>query len=661
MLDKIKNKVAPQNIVDAFKALYQEGRFDDILSPKYSQLIKLYPDTPDLHNILGAISFKRENKIKAKKHFQKVIELLPNDHHAYNNLGATLIDLEDFNGAQNALYTAIKIYPNYAEAYNNLGNSLYQIKKYKQAIFNYQKAIELNQDFFEAYNNLGITFEKNNQQIYAKNAFDKAIIINPQFAEAHNSLATHFINKGDYKNALIYIRKAIKYKPDFSEAYRNLALIYDEFGNYNLSSNHLSFARKLDPNLFKKDPSYILYNANYSPDMNSVEIFKLYKQFDQNFGLPQKSKWKHFSNTHVTKKKLKIGYVSPDLNNHSIQNCLLPILANHNKDKFEIFAFADLEEEDLISQQYKLYVDHWIRTEKMTDNELVNIIRIMQIDILVDLAGHTKGNRLGVFAQKPAPISISWLGYGYTSGLSAIDYFLTDNSMVPKGTDHLFTEKPWRLKNFSFCCYLAKSNMGEVNELPAIKNNFITFGSLTRAIRINDRVIKIWAQIMRRVTNSKLVINSKSFKYINVIEEFKKKFKLLGIEENRLNFYYNNFPYDTMREIDIALDCFPHNSGTTLLEHLYMGNPFVTYCNRASVGKIGASFLNSLGHKDWIAKSEKEYSDKVVLLASNQKILNKIRLKLRKEMLNSPLMNHKKFTQNLELNYLSMWKIYIAK
>ena len=203
--------------------------------------------------------------------------------------------------------------------------------------------------------------------------------------------------------------------------------------------------------------------------------------------------------------------------------------------------------------------------------------------------------------------------------------------------------------------------MGDVGPLPALKNGHITFGTLTRAIRINDRVIKVWADILKRVKHSKLIINSGSFKDQILYDKFKIKFKAHGIPVEKLEFYYKSPPWDTMRQIDIALDCFPHNSGTTLIEHLYMGNPFITYSNRPSVGRIGASILTALGREEWIANSEQEYVDKVVALAKNTEKLSTIRRSLRKEMETSPIMDHKGFVRELEKTYQSMWKNYVKK
>jgi len=286
---------------------------------------------------------------------------------------------------------------------------------------------------------------------------------------------------------------------------------------------------------------------------------------------------------------------------------------------------------------------------------------------MVDLGWHLKNNRLNVFSQKPAPVSLSWwLSYGYASGLSAIDYFLTDKVMAPKGSEHLFSEKLWKLDRYATIWNPRKNIMGQTSSLPALSKGFITFGTLTRTIRINDRVIKAWADILTKVPNSKLIINSIYFsttsfrnfhqKDPETIDGFKKKFKDHGISESRLDFYYKTPPWDSMRQIDIALDCFPHNSGTTLIEHLYMGNPFITYSNRPSVGRIGASILTTLGHPEWIATSEEEYVEKAVALASDPQKLSTIRQNLRAEMEASPIMDQKGFVRELEGAYQAMWK-----
>ena len=235
------------------------------------------------------------------------------------------------------------------------------------------------------------------------------------------------------------------------------------------------------------------------------------------------------------------------------------------------------------------------------------------------------------------------------------------NVVAPQGSEHLFSEKIWRINDYCYCCYEEKAKMGKVGPLPALAKGYITFGTLTRAIRINDRVIKVWAEILKRVKNSKLVINSKAYDNMLASKLLIKRFQKENISSNRLEIGYQSPPWDLMRQIDIALDCFPHNSGTTLIEHLFMGNPFITFSNRPGVGKIGSSILSALGREEWIATSEDEYIQKAVNLASDIEKLNIIRSSLRKEMEQSPIMDHKGFVCEIRKTYESMWENYLNK
>jgi len=406
----------------------------------------------------------------------------------------------------------------------------------------------------------------------------------------------------------------------------------------------------------------ILFSIVYSNNLTDEEIYKFYRLYDKKNKKTQRYNWKSFPQIKKSKPKLKIGYVSPDFRNHSMENFLKPVLENHNHEKFEIYAFAELSQEDNSTQRYKSYVDQWVPTQGFTDLEMVQKIRELQIDILVDLAGHTKGNRLGVFAYKPTPISCSWwIGSGYTTGLSAIDYFLTDDVMAPPGSDHLFSEKLCQLPPHATIWQPDIQKMGGVNSLPALEKGYITFGTLTRAIRINENVIKVWSEILKRVKNSKLVINSRAFDNLSASNSLLKKFKEENISCNRVDIGYQSPPWDLMRQIDIALDCFPHNSGTTLNEHLYMGNPFITLSSRPGVGKIGASLLTAIGRSEWVATSEDEYIQKAVELTSDIKKLAIIRGSLRKEVKQSSIMDHKGFVKELERTYQSMWERCLKK
>jgi predicted O-linked N-acetylglucosamine transferase (SPINDLY family) len=237
--------------------------------------------------------------------------------------------------------------------------------------------------------------------------------------------------------------------------------------------------------------------------------------------------------------------------------------------------------------------------------------------------------------------------------LKAIDYFLTDPITTPAESDHLFSEAPWRLPVVSFP-YRPAEGMGEVGALPALRNGFVTFGTLTRSIRVNHHVIRVWSAILNKLPNAKLIINSKSFLDEQMQDAVAEKFSHYGISRDRLLIGFDSPPWEVVRQIDICLDCFPHNSGTTLVESLYMGVPYITLAGRPSVGRLGASILQAIGRSEWVAGTEEDYIDKAILLASDLANLSAIRAGLRDRLQCSELMNETNFAQNVEKAYGKM-------
>jgi predicted O-linked N-acetylglucosamine transferase (SPINDLY family) len=415
-----------------------------------------------------------------------------------------------------------------------------------------------------------------------------------------------------------------------------------------------------------KDPLYssLLFVLNYHPDQSAEDIYAAYQAYEQQFGAALRAHWIPHPNTPLrpaaaAARRLRIGYVSPDFSQHSVRHFLEPLLASHDHSRFEVFAYAELAVEDAATARYRSYCDHFIITHGMSDEALASRIRADAIDVLVDLAGHTAGNRLLAFARKPAPVSLSWLGYGYTTGLTAIDYLLTDEASAPMGSEHLFSETPWRLPGTAYV-FRPDAAMGEVSALPALANGIVTFGTLTRAIRINHRTVRVWAEILKRVPGSRLVIDSKNFQQSSMQEAMAQRFVEHGIARERLLIGFHSPPWDTLRSIDIGLDCFPHNSGTTLFETLYMGVPYVTLAGRPSVGRLGRSILTGLGRPEWLgawcADSEADYIDKAVALASDLTALQQIRSELRPQMQCSALMDEAGFAQRVEKACMQMFE-----
>ncbi|MEI6108276.1 MAG: tetratricopeptide repeat protein, partial [Opitutae bacterium] len=399
------------------------------------------------------------------------------------------------------------------------------------------------------------------------------------------------------------------------------------------------------------------FTVNYHPDLSAEEIFAVYREYDERFGSVHRSAWRDFANSRETGRRLKLGYVSPDFRQHSARHVVEPLLAHHDKSVVEVYAYAELKREDAVTARYRGYVEHWIPTLGLSDEALTERIRADGIDVLVDLAGHTAHNRLRVFARKPAPVSVSWLGYGYTTGLSAIDYYLTDEASAPSGSEGLFAEVPWRIATPAYS-YRPSPDMGEVGSLPAQQRGHVTFGTLTRSIRVNHRTIRVWAAILKAVPDSCLVMDSRTFKDASMQERLAALFARHGIARDRLEIGFHSPPWDVLRGIDIGLDCFPHNSGTTLFETLHMGVPYITLAGRPSVGRLGSSILQGIGHPEWIAGSEYDYVAKAVDLAGDIARLSKIRSTLRSDMEQSPLADEGGFARKVEEAYRGMWQTW---
>lgn len=641
-----------QTILNEAESRYQTGQFLEA-EEIYRRAIEHNPEVAEYHYALANTLIELGQLAEAEASYRKSLDLKPEYAEALSNLGNTLQRQGKIVDAEMNYRRALTIRPDFAEAYFNLGNLLREQNKLTGSQAQYQKALEFKPNYYKAYSNLGIALQMQGQLKEAENNYQKSIEIQPNFVEGHINLGACLKEQGRYREAEQSYKQALTINPDYALCYSNLGSVLKEHGQLPDAEKCLRRALELTPD-YADAHSNLLFLLNYHPDMSAEEIYAEYKNFNARFGLPLQTTWQPHSNSRQIDRRLKIGYVSPQFRLHSIRHFLEPLLAHHNKNHFEIFAYAEVSNEDKVTQRYKSYVDHWITTTGLSDASLAARIQADHIDILVDLSGHTAHNRLKTFALKPTPISLHWLDYGYTTGLTAIDYYLTDKATVPAGSENLFSETPWRIETPSFA-YRPAEGMGEVNSLPAANRGFITFGTLTRAVRVNHRTIRVWSEILKQVEGSRLIIDSSNFRDPAMQEELADKFIAHGIARDRLEIGFHSPPWDVLRAMDISLDCFPHNSGTTLFETLYMGVPFITLAARPSVGRLGCSILEGLGHPEWIANSEKEYIELAVTLAADLPGLSSLRAQLRKEMHRSPLMDEPAFARKVEAAYSEMF------
>lgn len=459
---------------------------------------------------------------------------------------------------------------------------------------------------------------------------------------------------GDIKNAEYYYKKHLSKQPDSIEAINNLAGILCKIMKHEESTRLFQRVIKdLSINQSEFYSNYLLY-LNYNDNLDDEYIFKEHLKFSS--FLNEVNLKNNFSNNLDPYKKLRIGYVSNDFKLHSVAYFILAQIALHDKKSFEVYCYSDVRNPDFVTEQINSYSDKFITINGMDNEQVEKLIRSDEIDILFDLGGHLGINRLPVFAMKPAPIQITAIGYPNTTGLNNMDYRLTDIYCDPYGeSDEFYTEKLIRMKK-SFLCYI---NSAEAPEVKKIEHSNIVFGSYNNSSKLNEKTIKIWSEILKRVPKSILVIKSNIFFDEELLDEFKSKFKIYGVEPNRLKFITMHVSMkehlNSYNEIDIALDTFPYNGTTTTCEALFMGVPVITLCGNRHASRVGNSILNNLNLKYLIAHNESEYIEKAIDLARDKEKLKYLNENLRDIMSNSPLMDKAEYTQELESILRTIW------
>lgn len=644
----------PAACINLGNLLVEQQRLDEAKTLA-ERALHLNPGSGEALQLLSAIYMAQGSYAAAVQVLEKALQLTPIEAPLWVNLACAHIGLEQYAASEPLFLKALEINPELAGAHMNYGAVLAKLRRFAQAEQHLSKALVLNPKYTQAAINLGAVYLHLNANGQAESILRAALSWGEPSHELLNNLATALEAQDKNPEEVESLaRRAVALRPDYADAWVTLGNFYQKQGRHAEALAALSKGFALNP----RDPrasGALLFLTNYHPDLSDDEVFENYQQVEaQGFSHWYPSLPQQYENLRSANRKIRVGYCSPDFRRHSARHFIEPLLANHDKSRFEIFAYAEIPAEDDYTQRYKGYVDQWRTTHQFNDEALVALIKEDQIDILVDLAGHTGGNRLAVFARKPAPISMTWLGYGCTTGLKAIDYILTDEISLPIGAEKHCAEKPLRVAVPNYA-YRPPENTGEVGTLPALQNGYVTFGCLSRAVRINHRTIRVWSELLRRLPSAKIRFDSFNYQHAAARSDLLAEFAKHGIYEDRLIIGFESPPWNVYRSVDLALDCFPHNSGTTLIEGLHMGVPYVTLAGRPIVGRIGSTILHGVGRPEWIAQTEQEYVEKLVELAGDLTALAVIRSSLRSQMEASPFMDEVGFVRKVEKAFLQVF------
>jgi predicted O-linked N-acetylglucosamine transferase (SPINDLY family) len=359
--------------------------------------------------------------------------------------------------------------------------------------------------------------------------------------------------------------------------------------------------------------------------------------------------------------RIRVGYLSPDFRQHPVSYFIEPILRSHDRDRFEIFCYHSDAREDSVTTRLKKWVKNWRPMGGASDAELENVLREDGLDILVELSGHTDGHRLAVLAHRVAPVQVTYLGYPNTTGLAAIDYRLTDRHADPPGdSDQLHSEKLVRLPK-SFLCYSPPRTDGDSSVAPFRRNGHITFCSFNNFRKISPTCVTVWARVLSRVPNSKLLIKTYGLQEPGLRASLLERFKHAGVGSDQVAFAAPTRDHrdhmETYSDADIALDTFPYNGTTTTLDALWMGVPVITLAGDRHASRVGLSILSTLELAELATRTPDEYVATAVELAANPGKIEDLRGSLRERLASSPLTDGGSFTAALENVYLEMWKV----
>jgi protein O-GlcNAc transferase len=543
--------------------------------------------------------------------------------------------------------------PTNADSQSDLALLLGSMGRFQESLTLLRRAVDMHPAHAPSWHNLAITLERIGALEEAVGAYRRAVELNPHDGRFHVHLGSALRKLGRLQEAAVSYQQALDREPGCADAWSGLAFINEQLGRVDEAIASCRRATACAPEDLALH-SNLLFALHYDPQLSPEQIFREHVAW----GLRHESRLaaavRPHGNDPSPERRLKVGYVSADFREHTRARFLDPLLAHHCHDEFEIFSYSDVTTPDATTERIRRYFDHWRPTASLADPALSEIIRRHEIDILVDLTGHMGRNRLGLFALRPAPIQVSYPGYPNTTGLRGMSYSITDFDRDPEGIDTLYTERLIRLP-VSSQCYWPGDDVPDVGQLPCETRGQITFASLNKPIKINAKVLEVWAQILRDVPDSRLVLLA--------VEEarptLRAAFTAQGVNGERVCFVPRQPRSDYLRfhdEIDVNLDPWPYNGHTTVLDGLYMGVPAVCLEGAAHVSREGSIALKLVGLAELVAASLDDYVSCATKLAQDRDRLRRIRAELRNRMRRSPLMDAESLARRMENAYRQMWR-----
>ncbi len=558
---------------------------------------------------------------EAERGYREILHVQPGHADSLHLLGVLALQTGNPEPALELIQRAVALRPDGAVYRNNLGQVLERLGRIEDAARAYEAAIELDPLDAEPVNNLGRLLERQERLADAETHYRRAIELNSQYAEPQINLGNVLKDRGELDGAIAAYLRATELRPDLSVLHSNLLL-----------------------------------TLHYHPDYSPADIAHEHRQWAERHAVPLAAAQHPHKNDPKPERRLRIAYMSPDFREHPVARFILPLLENHDREQFEVFAYHDIARQDEVTKLIRKHVDQWRDIADLTDELVADRIRTDGIDILVDLTAHSGRNRLLVFARKPAPVQLTYLAYCSTTGVDAIDYRLTDRFLDPpeEDTSH-YSERSIRLPD-CYWCYCRPPL--PAHRLPSSERRTgpPTFGCLNNFAKVTDPTLELWMKLLQRVPDSRLLLYARSERHRERVRRFMQR---ADVAESRVAFVGRQ-PFEdyleTYRDIDVALDPIPFGGGTTTCDALWMGAPVVTLAGRTAVSRGGSSILSNIGLDDLVCRNEEQYLDLAASLIGDGKRLAALRRELRSRLEGSAVMDSARFARGVEAAFREMWR-----
>ncbi|MDD5328826.1 MAG: tetratricopeptide repeat protein [Sulfuricella sp.] len=601
------------------------------------------------------------NLAGAEKCYRQAVAINPDYAEGFLNLGFVLKEQGVSVEAERHLRRAILINPKLEDAYYILGSILQERGDSVGAISCYETAIELKPDFQNIYVDLCHLLFLNGQIDKAKKIILQGIQVYPQIAEFHGSLGNLYVYEMQLEKAIACYQKALSLQPNHALTYSNLGKAYIELGNIDEAVRCYQKTLSLDPSDLNSQSCLLFiqsFNAKCSPAQRLKDALS--------YGKKAISKAKPYTYWHACHRSegnlppLKVGLVSGDLKNHPVGFFLESILVHLDRSKIELVAYPTQTQEDELTARIRPCFAAWNTIAGLDDEAAAHRIHDDEIHVLIDLSGHTTYNRLPVFAWKPAPVQVSWLGYFASTGVPGMDFLLADRVSVPESHRNQFSETVWYLPDTRLCFTPPAANPRlALTPLPAVRNGFVTFGCFQNVGKVNDAVLALWGKIFHLLPQAQLRLQNKQMDCPEARKKLLQRLAYVGISQERVVIEGPMSREDYLAahaDVDIILDTFPYPGGTTTCEALWMGVPTLTLAGDVLLARQGASMLICAGLDEWIADNEDGYIELALEHSADIDRLAQLRSELREKVLASPLFDAPRFARNLEDSLRDMWQ-----